>query len=139
MIIPSMVSDIKNDIISIDGDATVSEAAEKMLVNKIGSILVDDDGHHVGIVTKSDLLSRIIVPCIDPRVTSIRKIMSTPLITIHMETPILEAIRFMRHNQVSRLVVVDMGEPVGIVSETDLIKAVQYASLSSFRTLMKPR
>jgi signal-transduction protein with cAMP-binding, CBS, and nucleotidyltransferase domain len=135
---PSHVEDICNKIISIDGKATVSQAAEKMLSNKIGCIIVTEDGHAIGIVTKSDLLGRVIVADKDPKKTEIRSIMSAPLITIPKEKPILDAIREMRNKSISRLVVTDNGMPFGLVSETDLIKAVQFASLSSFKSLLKP-
>ncbi len=135
---PSHVEDIANKIISIEGRATVSQAAERMLVNKIGCIIITENEVPVGIVTKSDLLSRVIVADKDPKTTEIRSIMSTPLITIPKEKPILDAIREIRSKKISRLVVTDKGKPVGLVSETDLIKAVQYASLSSFKSLLKP-
>ena len=135
---PSHVEDIYNEIISINGKATVSEAAKKMLDHKIGCIIITENSIPVGIVTKSDLLSRVIVAYKDPKKTEIRSIMSTPLITIPKEKPILDAIREMRSKNVSRLVVTDNGNLVGLVSETDLIKAVQYASLTSFKSLLRP-
>lgn len=135
---PSHIEDIANKIISIEGRATVYQAAERMLVNKIGCIIITENEVPVGIVTKSDLLSRVIVADKDPKTTEIRSIMSTPLITIPKEKPILDAIREIRSKKISRLVVTDKGKPIGLVSETDLIKAVQYASLSSFKSLLKP-
>jgi CBS domain-containing protein len=135
---PSHVEDIYNEIISIEGKATVSEAAQKMLDHKIGCIIITENNLPVGIVTKSDLLCRVIVANKDPKKTEIRGIMTTPLITIPKEKPILDAIREMRNKNVSRLVVTDNGTILGLVSETDLIKAVQYASLTSFKSLLRP-
>ncbi|TFH18659.1 CBS domain-containing protein, partial [Candidatus Bathyarchaeota archaeon] len=76
---PSHIEDIANKIISIEGRATVYQAAERMLVNKIGCIIITENEVPVGIVTKSDLLSRVIVADKDPKTTEIRSIMSTPL------------------------------------------------------------
>ncbi len=135
---PSHVEDIYNELISIEGRATVSGAAEKMLEHKIGCIIITENSKPVGIVTKTDLLCRVIVANKDPKNTEIRSIMSTPLITIPKGKPILDAIREMRSKNVSRLVVTDNGEIIGLVSETDLIKAVQYASLTSFKSLLRP-
>ena len=134
---PSHVEDIANKIISIDGKSTVSQGAKKMISNKIGCIIVTENDIPVGIVTKSDLLSRVIVADKDPKKTEIGSIMSTPLITIPKENPILDAIRELRSKNISRLVVTDKGKPIGLVSETDLIKAVQYASLTSFKSLLR--
>ena len=134
--IPSTISDIMNNLISIDGTCSVRKAAEIMIQNNIGSIVVTEKKNPIGIVTKSDLLSRVIVEGRDSSKTEIREIMTTPLITIDKDEDILEAIRFMRKKNVSRLIVTDNGNILGIISETDLIKAVQLSSLTSFSTLL---
>jgi len=134
--IPSTVFDIMNKLVSVDGSCSVKESAEIMLCNNIGSIIVTEKEKPIGIVTKSDLLSRVIVEGKDSSKTEIRDIMSTPLITIEKDENILEAIRFMRKKNVSRLIVTDNEKILGIISETDLIRAIQLSSLTSFSTLL---
>ena len=73
----------------------------------------------------------------DSSKTKIGAIMTTPLISVEKDTKILEAIRYMRKKDISRLIVVDKGRILGIVSETDLIKAIQLSSLTSFSTLLQ--
>ena len=135
--IPTIVADIMNDLISIDVSKSVKEAAEIMLENNIGSIVVTENNIPLGIVTKSDLMSRVIVVGCDSSKTKIGAIMTTPLISVEKDTKILEAIRYMRKKDISRLIVVDKGRILGIVSETDLIKAIQLSSLTSFSTLLQ--
>jgi len=65
--------------------------------------------------------------------------MSSPLITTSKETRILEAMRKMREHDISRLVVMDDGLMVGIVSEKDVVRGVSIAALTSFSTLMRKR
>jgi len=134
---PSVVSDIMNELVTIEGSVSVKEAAEKMLEKGIGSIVVTEKGNPVGIVTKSDLLSRVIVNCRDPRECKIGDIMSSPLISINKNTPLLDAMRELRHRKVRRLLVNDGAKLVGIVSECDMINAVTISSLTQFSTLLR--
>ena len=91
----------------------------------------------MGIVTKSDLLSRVIVNCRDPRECKIGDIMSSPLISINKNTPLLDAMRELRHRKVRRLLVNDGAKLVGVVSECDMINAVTISSLTQFSTLLR--
>ena len=137
---PSVVADIMSSpVITIDGEANVRDAALLMTDRHIGSIIVTVRGQPVGIVTERDMLERVVSLCRDPCETKMREIMSTPLITVPKETGILEAMRKMREHGIGRLVVMDGGALLGILSERDIIRAVSIASLTSFSTLLRKR
>jgi signal-transduction protein with cAMP-binding, CBS, and nucleotidyltransferase domain len=133
---PSLVSDVMNEIISIDGTSPISEAAKKMIERKLGSILVTIDGEISGIVTRSDMISRVILSQIEPDTCMIKSIMSSPLISIDSNTPILDAMRYLRDRDINQLLVKDESGYVGIVSEGDLVRAVTLCSLTQFTTLL---
>jgi len=134
---PSVVSDIMNELVTIEGSATISEAADKMVKEGIGSIIISEDGNPVGIITKSDLLSRVIVAYKDPKIHKVKEIMSTPLIIIDSETSILDAMRELRKRHIRRLIVEKNDEFIGIISETDIIRAISISSLTQFSTLLR--
>jgi len=136
---PSVVADIANELITISGEASIKEAAEVMLEHHIGSIIVVENGKPIGIVTKSDLLSRVLVNCRDPRECKAREVMSSPLISVKKDTPILEAMRTLKNRKVRRLLVCDGEKLVGIVSETDLVRAVTLTSLAQFSPLLRKK
>ena len=136
--IPSVVADIMTSpVVTIDGESTVRDAALLMTEWRIGSIVITERGKPVGIVTKRDILERVVALCKDVCVTKMREVMSAPLITVTKKTGILEAMRKMREVNVGRLLVMEDGNLVGIVSERDLLRAVTIASLTSFSTLLK--
>ncbi len=135
---PSVVADIMSSpVVTLDEEVNVRDAALLMTDKRIGSIVVTERGKPVGIVTERDILERVVGPCKDPCETKMKEIMSTPLITITKETAILDAMRKMRENVISRLVVMDADALLGIVSERDIIRAVSIASLTSFSTLLR--
>lgn len=51
------------DVVTIDADATVQQAAERLLKHRVGCLPVLERGALVGIVTTSDLLHAIVGPC----------------------------------------------------------------------------
>jgi len=136
---PSVVSDIMSSpVITLNGEVNVRDAALLMTDKRIGSIVVTERGKPIGIVTESDIIERIVCPCKDPCEVKMKEIMTSPVITIFKDTTILDAMREMRERNISRLVLID-GDIEGIISESDVIRAVSIASLTSFSTLLKKR
>ena len=137
---PSVVEDaMSSPVITVDGDTNVRDSAILMVEKEIGSIIVVDKGLPVGIVTKRDLVKRVISLCQDPCGIKIKEIMSLPLITIEKDVGILKAMRKMRDHKITQLVIIEEGKLIGIISERDVLRAVQYASLASFTSLMREK
>ena len=136
---PSVVSDLMKDIISIEGSSFISEAAQKMIENKIGSIVITEGGKPVGIVTRSDMIRNVIVAYLEPGSNRIDTIMSSPLISIDHDTPILNAMRFLRDQDINQVLIKEGDKLTGIVSEGDLIRAVTLCSLAQFTTLLQKK
>jgi signal-transduction protein with cAMP-binding, CBS, and nucleotidyltransferase domain len=137
---PSIVADIMSSpVTTIDGEVSVRDSSQTMIDKQIGSIIVTERDQPRGIVTERDLVERVVAPCRDPNQTKIKEIMSTPLITISKETGILDAMRKMRKKDISRLVVMDDGTLIGLISEKDVVRAVTISSITSFSTLLRKR
>ena len=137
---PSNVGDaMSSPVITVDEETNVRDSAMLMTDKGIGSLIVLGDGKPIGIVTKRDVIKRVVSECKDPCGTKIRDIMTSPVITTSKDVGILSAMRTMREHQISQLLVLDGDRMVGIISERDLIKAVSYASLASFTPLMREK
>lgn len=135
---PSVVGDVMSSpAVNVDGETNVRDSALLMTEKGIGSLIVMERGRAVGIVTKRDMMQKVVSLCLDPCEIKIRDIMSSPLITVHKEMGILAAMRKMRENMITQLVVMDGEKLEGIISERDVIKAVSYAALASFKPLMR--
>ena len=135
---PSVVGDVMSSpVVSVDGETNVRDSALLMTEKGIGSIIVMERGMAIGIVTKRDMMQKVVSLCLDPCETKMREIMSSPLITAKKKMGILAAMRKMRENKITQLVVMDGEKLEGIISERDVIKAVSYASLASFKPLMR--
>lgn len=121
--------------ITIDIEESVIRAAKVMAENKIGCVIViDRKGKPVGIVTRRDLVEKVLAKAKDPFRTKVRDIMSSPLTYVSPNTPILEAAKLMSRKDIKHLPVIDVNGLVGVVSDRDILTvAPEYIELMMVR------
>lgn len=118
-----LVEDIMaTDLVSCAVDQSLQVGVERMLGNRVGSVIVHEEWTPVGIVTETDVLH---AGCVTERPFSeipVRKAMSSPLITISPEKTLRRATQRMHEEEVKKLVVVDDEmDLAGIVTTQDII------------------
>ena len=105
-------------VLTVDGEMTVVEAARTLREKHVGSLVVGEDGVD-GIVTEADVVAAVGEEA-DLESTTVAEIMSDPVVTIRPDESVRVAGERMGHNGVKKLPVTEDGEPVGIVTTTDL-------------------
>jgi len=103
---------------TVSSGTTVAEAADIFAAESIGSLVVGEDITE-GIVTETDIV-RAVGDERDLSTTTVEQIMSEPVVTIRPHEAVHVAGERMGHNNVKKLPVTRDGEPVGIVTTTDL-------------------
>lgn len=112
---------MSQDVVCIDVDADLRDAAHELLANNVGSVVVTVDDAPAGIVTEYDLTwagYRADQPFSE---IPVRKVASQPLKTIGPGATLHKAADQMQQENVKRLVVAEGTELVGIVTMTDLV------------------
>ena len=109
---------MRRDVVMVDGDDTLSEAAKLLRANRISSVLVRGEAGPAGIVTERDYVN-LVAEGRDPAKTKVRDWMSTDLVTVTSATDIAEAAQLMIERGIRHLPVVDDGALVGICSIRD--------------------
>jgi CBS domain-containing protein len=111
-------------VITVDVSDSVFDAAELIIGNSIGSVVVMRDDDVAGMVTKGDIMKNIILAGQDPKKTGVSSIMVTPVISISPDTDLEEAAKTMSRRNISKLPVIDpeSGLLVGILTSTDVIR-----------------
>src|SRR2546423_12242170 len=66
------------NIISVPPQETVLRAAQLMNERAIGGLVVTDGGRLAGIFTERDILRRVVAQRLDPAVTRVADVMTTP-------------------------------------------------------------
>ena len=112
---------VKIDPLSIDADESVLAAAQAMRERKAGNILVLVKGEPVGILTERDILNRIAADNLLPSSVLVRKIMSSPMVSITADTPLQEAVKLMAKHRIRTLFVTDNGKPFGLLNMRSIV------------------
>lgn len=111
-------------VITIAEDATVQDAAAEMRDATIRGLLVtNQSGDAEGIVVARDIAYKNVADAADPENMNVADIMTEDLVTCRPDQDVEEAAHMMLENDVSRLPVMEDGEPVGIITEADLVRA----------------
>ena len=119
------VGDVMSDkVATISPDEIVISAAKIMSDNKISCLVVMDSGNVEGIVTETDVLRRVGTQSKDFYRTKLGRIMSSPVESVTSDISVLEASKIMGIKQIKRLPIVDEGKLIGIVTQTDLVRAL---------------
>ena len=116
-------SDLMKEPITIEKNAKIGEAIARILNEGIGALIVVDNNRPIGIVTKRDLLWALIHrknALNDP----VETVMSKQLVTINPDTELNDIVSAMIRNNISHLPVVDNDKIVGIISDRDLVEAL---------------
>jgi CBS domain-containing protein len=134
-----LVSEIMSpNIISITPEASMLDAAKLMGEKHVGSLIVKKYNSPVGIVTERDLLTTVLAQGKDLQQEKVESVMSYPLLTICLTAKIKEAAQAMIRKK-GRLVVFDCNKLKGIVTSSDLVRAMPEvdetaASIDNFMT-----
>jgi len=107
-------------VVTIEPEATVLQAARLMNTHRIGSVVVVENGGPVGMFTERDVLTRVVAAERNPKTTRIKDVMTERILTCTPETS-LDAVRHtIRNERVRHIPVVEDGKLCGMVSIGDL-------------------
>lgn len=102
--------------------ASVAEAVQVMKEHAIGSVLVGQPGKAIGIVSEADIVRKVISANQSPASMKVEQIMSSPLVSVDVKTPVYDIYRTMADNRIRHLVITDQGKWVGFLSVKDLLR-----------------
>ncbi|OHB84560.1 MAG: hypothetical protein A2V98_16405 [Planctomycetes bacterium RBG_16_64_12] len=115
------------DVSSIEGTATVADAIRLMRKKKVSSLFVNRRGQEDawGIITRKDVVSKVVNPGKDPAEVRVFEIMSKPLITVSPGLALKYCARLFHSAGIRRAPVFDGKEIIGILSNTDIFNAIK--------------
>ena len=112
------------DVVTIASSAPLREAATEMAIRRVGSLLVvDEEGHPIGIVTDRDLCTRAVAFDRDPDKSTVLRAMTAPLRTIPEEHEPRARVAAIRRAAARRLPIVnEAGKAIAVVTADDEIR-----------------
>ncbi len=126
---PNTVRDwMSKPVVVVDPDSSVRYALTLMRRRKIHSVVVamSEKNPQYGIVTSTDIRDKIAGEGRNPAETTVREIMSGPIITGNPDWTLMECSKVMQENHFHHLPIADeSGALIGIISTTDIFMAVE--------------
>jgi CBS domain-containing protein len=113
------------EVITIEENRTVMDAAELMTANQISSLIVEKNQNAIGIISERDFVRKICSKDLLPSKILVSDIMSSIAQTAEPDTPLEVAVQRMINHKIRRLPVLEKGKIVGIVTVTDLAKELR--------------
>jgi CBS domain-containing protein len=126
---PTVKDLMTKNVVTIDANKTIVEAAALMSEKDIGDLIVMDDNTPVGIVTERDFVRRVLAEgkSADSKVS---EVMTRPLKVIDPDAPIKEAARRMVNKGIRRLPVIKDNKLVGIITAADFARHLSKKTLT---------
>jgi CBS domain-containing protein len=121
VLLPRVRDLMTSAVVTIEPQASVVEAAKKMIQEEKGPLpVVEGDGRAVGMVTDRDIIARVVAEGHDPGSVTVEDIATRELVTIGPDQDADEAALLMDEHGLDRLLVVEGERLVGIISEADI-------------------
>ena len=109
-------------VISVDGSTTVLDTLKLMAEKNVGSVIITENGHYMGLLTERDYARKVILMGKSSGETQVSEIMTTGLPRVTPETSIELSMRIMDDHKIRYLPVFDNHDQfLGIISIGDVV------------------
>ncbi|BAJ51400.1 signal-transduction protein [Candidatus Caldarchaeum subterraneum] len=133
-----LVKDVMTaDVVTVSPTTSVYAAAKIMAEEEVGSLVVTVGEKPVGVLTERDVVRRVVAAGLSPRRTSVEDVMTSPVVVVGENTSLEEAVAIMASNRVRRLLVVRDEKLVGIVTVTDIVRALGEESAKAAPAILR--
>lgn len=127
---------LNTDVLILESDQTAADAAAKMKERNARSVLVTHSGEAIGIVSKTDILFRVMGQGKNPSKVKLREIMSSPVITLSPKSTVSEALAIMDKHTVRQVIISSGSSVIGIITRDGIYEQVHKATLSTTATAL---
>lgn len=110
-------------VIAVEQDKSIIEAANLLKEENIRGLVVVSNGEAVGVIVCRDIAYQVVAEGKDPQRTTVEDVMSTDLIVAEEDEILDDVAMAMVRNSVSRIPVVRDEMLVGILTQSDIIRA----------------
>ena len=111
---------MRKNVITIEYDKNALEAACLISEKDISFLVIMENDSPIGVLSESDFVRRLAADDKKSSEVMISEIMSRKFRWVEPETKIEDAIQNMLNNNIRRLIILENGKLVGVITQTDL-------------------
>ncbi|MEM4556447.1 MAG: CBS domain-containing protein, partial [Sulfolobales archaeon] len=109
-------------LLTVDKDYTINEIAKILSVENIrGLPVINDKGELLGMITSADVLKAVTNNDVNAPVS---KYLRTNIVTVSYDEELIDIMNKMVKHNTGRVIVINDGKPVGIITRTDILKKI---------------
>ncbi len=103
----------------------LADVMSNMADHSFSCIIVERKNKPIGIFTERDVVN-LYYKGINLQALTVDKVMTSPVITVNVKTPLYKAVKLMNINKIRRLIVVDDKEHIaGLITQYDIVKGLE--------------
>ncbi|PAM91947.1 histidine kinase [Flavobacterium sp. IR1] len=124
MTVNQILSTKGKNVYSVRSTTTVYEALKVMGEKNIGAILIIDGDDLKGILSERDYARKIVLKDKSSKETYVHEIMESNIFSVRLSNNIEDCMELMSTKRIRHLPVLEDGTVVGIISISDVVKAI---------------
>ena len=117
-------SKANDDVITVQPETTLVEAAAILASNKIGTVVISEDGKKAsGILSERDIVRAIAHRGVQALGAPVNDFMTRKIVTCRREATADQVLTIMTDKRFRHIPVVENGEMIGLITQGDVVKA----------------
>ena len=121
----------------LESDGFADEAITLMKGRNVRSVLVAHNGEAIGIVSKTDILFKVMSQGRNPAKVRLREIMNSPVLAVDPKSTIQEALSIMNKYAIRQIIVSSNAAVLGMVAREDIFEKIQIATITAADTALR--
>jgi CBS domain-containing protein len=128
---------INTNVVIMESDKYTDEALKLIKERGVRSVLVSHLGEVVGIVSKTDILFKVMSQGRNPGKVKLREIMTSPVLAVGPHNTVQETLSIMDKHVIRQVIVSSHSAVLGMASRDDIFEKIHMSTLSTAHTAIK--
>ena len=128
---------LDTNVAIMEGEKYADEALRTMKERGVRSILVSHVGEVIGIVSKTDVLFKVMSQGRNPAKVRLREIMTSPVLAVGPHNSVQETLATMDKHVIRQVIVSSHSAVLGMVSRDDIFEKIHMATMTTADTAIR--
>jgi signal-transduction protein with cAMP-binding, CBS, and nucleotidyltransferase domain len=128
---------INMNVAIMEGDKYIDQALEVMKEKGVRSVLVSHQGEVMGILSKTDILFKVMSQGRNPGKVRLREVMTSPVLAVDPKSTVQDTLAMMDKHVVRQLIVSSSSAVLGMVYRDDIFERIHMSTMSTADAALK--
>lgn len=128
---------LNTQVVIIEGDRTTDLALSQMKERQARCVLVSRLGEVIGIVSKTDILFKVMAQGRNPSKVKLREIMTSPVLAVDPHKTVQDTLAIMDRHVIRQVIVSTKSAVLGMVSRDEIFERIHMTTVSTVDTAIR--